>query len=62
MIEKVDKMKMKVLMKKYNSKMKSESEKQNIKNKNWTQMGEQTVYESSRDGRRLTKTKVSTEK
>ena len=46
-------MKMKVLMKKYNSKMKSESEKQNIKNKNWTQMGEQTVYESSRDGRRL---------
>ena len=33
--------------------MKSESEKQNVKNKNWTQMGEQTVYESSRDGRRL---------
>ena len=46
-------MKIKVVNKKYNSEMKSGSEKQNIKNKNWTQMGEQTVYESSRDGRRL---------
>ena len=32
-------------MKKYNFKMKSESENQNIKNKIWTQMGEQTVSE-----------------
>ena len=46
-------MKIKVINEKYNFKKKSESEKQNVKNKNWTQMGEQTVYESSRDGRRL---------
>ena len=52
-IEEVDKTKFKVINEIYNFKRKSESEKQNVKNKNWTQMGEQTVYESSRDGRRL---------